>query len=480
MSLIGRRFIRISMMLALVAGMLGSAGKVGAQGQPGTSIPGQWQSSINLQNPGTTASTVSIQFFDANGGLITTYDVQGGLAANAAVSIFVPAQVAGLAAGQYSAVVVSDQPVLASVNTASTNANTGPWTAFGYEGMDGAGAAATLYFPGLYKGYYNFDSEIVIQNADATAATLTARFYNRQGQEIANIAMGTLAPNASRTFPTTSLTQLPSGNDAGVFGAVVTSTEGRNLVGIANINRTAPTAATASYNAFTNGSSTLFAPALYKGYYGFSSALSLQAVGGPASGTITYSNGATQSFNLAANAAEEFYQPNNASLPSGDTAGVFSAKVTATSGNVVGLVSLDVPGGRRGATLVGSFASYNVPTAASSSVNIPNVLSDYYGYFSAVTVQNTSSSATNITITYAGGQTRTFSNVPANGTINIIHLNNTGDVLPDATSTSAVVSSSNGAPLVAVIQHNTDANVIGYNAAKDSGDFLIAISGTAK
>jgi hypothetical protein len=475
-----RRMMSIALALALVLSVAAlGATPAAAQGQPGTGAPGTWQSSINLQNPNSTAANVTIKFYNATGGLARTYGPTS-IPANGALSIFVPAQVADLAGGQYSAVVESDVPVNASVNTASTNSPAQPWTAFGYEGADTAQAAATLYFPGLYKNYYNFFSEMVIQNAGSASTNLTARFYNVSGTQIAEVALGSLAANASRTFTTASLAQLPSGNQTGLFGAIVTSSGNVPIVGIANIWRGAPTAGTASYSAATAGSATLFAPALYKEYYGFGSALTLQAVGGPAAGTITYSNGTTASFNLAQNASQEFYQPANAALPQGNTAGVFSARVQTTSGQVVGLVSLSVPSGVRGGQQVGDFASYNVPGRASSTVNIPNVLSDYYGYFSAVTVQNTSNTATNVTITYANGTSRTVNNVPANGTVNIIHLNNAGDTLPDNTTTSARVTASGGAQLVAVIQHNTDPNVRGFDPAKRPSDFLIALTGSAQ
>jgi hypothetical protein len=333
-----------------------------------------------------------------------------------------------------------------------------------------------LYFPGLYKNYYNFSSEMVVQNADTQAATLTASFFRQDGSKIADVPLGTLAPNASKTFPTGVLNQLPGGTQ-GIFGAMVTSSEGRNLVGIANIWRTSPSNGTASYNAYTSGSSTLFAPGLYNNYYGFESALTVQAVGGPASGTITYSNGQTENFTLGANAAQAFFQPANGNLPSGNQGGIFSAKVTATSGQIVGIVSLSVRGAVNGR---GDFASYNLPkNNATPNVSIPNVMDDYYGFFTAITVQNTGATATNVTIKYATGATRTFQNVAPNGTIAITHLPGANaDGLIDRTNTSAVVSSSNNMPLVAVVQHNTDAKVVGYNPAKMPRDFLLAVTGS--
>ena len=454
--------------LTLVLGV----SSIAAQGQPGTDAPGVWGSSINLQNTGTGTATITIQFYDSSGTLVHTYTPDP-LAAGGAVSIYVPGVVTGLASGQYSAVVSSDQPVIASVNTGSTNSATAPWTSFAYDGFDQSQAGTTLYFPGNYKNYYNFYSEIVVQNTGSSTATLTGTFKKADGTVIAsNVAMGTLAPNASKTFPMSAFSQLPSGNADGLFGAVISSDQ--PIVGVANIWREQPTNGTASYSGFTGGSSTLYAPALYKEYYGFGSALTIQNVGtGTATGTVTYSNGTTKNFSLAEGAAIEFYQPADPALPGGNTNGVFAASVTATSGQVVGLVSLSIPTGTNG-----DFASYNVPSSAATSVNIPNVNSDYYGFFSAVTVQNTDTSqSTNVTITYADNTSRTFNNIPPGGVVNIIHLNGAGDTLPDKTSTSAVVSSSNGVNLVAVIQHNTASGVNGYDPSKVPSDFLQAVTG---
>ncbi len=443
-----------------------------------TNAPGVWSSAINLQNVTTSTATVVITFYNANGNVVTTY-TPSPLAGGEALSIFVPAISASpaLPSGQYSVVISSDVQILASVNTASTNSGSAPWTAFAYDGFDSSQAGSVLYFPGNYKNYFNFFSELVIQNTDpATTANVTATFRNQSGGVIAsNVSLGAIAPNASKTIAMSSIGALPSGN-SGIFGAVVTSNEGVNLVGVANIWRTTPVAGTASYSGFTNGSTQLFAPSLLNNYFGFNSAITIQNVHPSANaiGTLTYSNGTVENFNLVPGAAKDYYQPNNPSLPSGNANGLLAAKVNVTSGSVVGLVSQSVPSSS------GSFASYNVPSSATASVNIPSVLSDYYGYFSAVTVQNTGTTPTNVTINYATGQSRTISNVAAGATVNFIHLDNTNDVLPFRTATSATVNSSNGNLLVAVIQHNTASNVAGYNSAKAPSDFLLAVTGVSE
>ena len=467
--------LRLVMTLAavLLLGVLVTT--VGAQGQPGTSAPGTWGSAINLQNVGSGEAAIVIQFYDSDGNEIeqAQYTPEP-LAPNGALSIYVPAVIDDLGAGQYAAVVSSNQPVLASVNTSSTNSSSPPWTSFAYDGFDSSQTGTTLYFPGNYKNYYGFFSELVIQNAGAQTATLKGTFKRANGTTIASdVAMGTIEPNAAKTFPMSAFGQLPSGNTNGIFGATITSDEAVPLVGVANIWRSTPTAGTASYSGFTQGSSTLYAPSLLKNYYGFGSALTVQNVGtGVAEGTVTYSNGTVRNFSLQEGAAQDYYQPADSALPSGNTDGIFAAEVVATSGEIVGLVSLSIPAGTSG-----DFASYNVPSQATTSIRIPNVNSDYYGFFSAVTVQNTGQTPTDVTINYANGSSRTFTQVPGGASVNIIHLNNAGDVLPNRTATSATVTAAN--PLVAVIQHNTASNVSGFDPSKQPSDFLLAVTGVA-
>ncbi|HSH83122.1 MAG TPA: hypothetical protein VLA19_31700 [Herpetosiphonaceae bacterium] len=478
-----RRTMSLVAMLALATAVFGSSGRAAAQGQATTAAPGTWESAINLQNNSDqAASPVVINFYNADGTLIKAYTLAEPIPARGAVSIFVPAFVTDLASGQYSATVESVQPLIASVSTGSTNSPTPPWTSFAYEGVNAGETATSLFFPLLQKGYFNFFSEMVIQNAGASTANVTARFVNATGQTIHTANLGAVAPKASRTFPINAIQQLPSGDVAGIFGAVVTSTENMPLVGVANIWRTTPTAGTASYNAFTAGSNTLYAPALLKNYYGFVAALTLQNVHPTetASVTVAYSNGQRETLQLAPSAARALLPFNNPQMGSGDPAGLFAARVTTSGGSLVGVVSQSIPTGTSGA-----FAAYKAPNTASARVNVPSVVSDYYGYFTAVNVQNAGNAATNITITYAPSATcpgittnsRTFNNVAAGQSVNILHLNNAGDVLPNNCATSAVVTSSGGQGLVATMQQNTAANVAGFAANKQPSDFLSAVTG---
>ncbi len=464
----------VGLLLALAAVLMSTTNSAFAQT---SKTPASKSSSINLQNIGSEPADVVINFYDDAGNQVATSWDTGNdpIPAGGALSLYVPVAMADLQPGQYAAVVSSSTEVLASVNTSSSASNSAPWIGFAYDGFDSSEAGETLYFPGNYNNYFGFFSELVIQNAGAGDATVSASFTDANGNTVATKTLGTIKPNAAKTYAMEDL-GLPSGNSAGLFGATITATssDAVSLVGVANIWRLSPTAGTASYSGFTSGSSEVFAPALYKEYFGFGSALTIQNVSTTenAAGSIVYGNGHTVPFNLGPGAAAEFYQPGDAALPSGNSAGVFSAKATATSGSIVGLVSLSVPDGG-----AGSFASYNAAPEAKAEVKIPNINSDYFGFFTAVTVQNTGISSADITITYPSGQFRTFPGVGGGQTVNILHLNSSGDVLANSTSTSAKVTASNGNPLVAVIQHNTAPGVNGHDASKTPSDFLFAVTG---
>ncbi|MGQ9554598.1 MAG: DUF5719 family protein, partial [Anaerolineae bacterium] len=367
-----------------------------------------------------------------------------------------PTDVAGLADGQYSAVIQSNVPLLVVANSSST----APSTAGAYNGIDAAAAAKKLYFPGTYNNYYSFYSELVLQNTEATQATVTLRFYGDAGTLVKEDSGNTIPANGTRVFALQDISGLPSGNTTGRFSVEVESTT--NLVGVCNIWSATMYGEYSDYNAYTSGTTSAYAPSLLNNYYGFVSALTVQNVDTTdANITVTYSNGVTETRTLAPRTSVEYYQPNNASLPSGNTNGIFSAKVECTNGkNIVVLVNQEDKS-------KGLLASYNAPIQGSTVVNAPVVLKAFYGWFSAVTVQNVGTAPANITLTYSSGQTRTANNVPANGTYNFIQLAAAGDTLPDSSSVSARVEGTQ--PLVVVVNENSDDRY-----AATPGDYLLA------
>jgi len=438
---------------------------VGAQVVDTTRAPGTWVSSINIQNTGTTQAYVVLDFYSSTGANVLNFVVDPPIVAGGSRSLYVPTQIPGLSDGQYSVIASSDQPLQVVANSTSTS----PSTAGAYTGLQSSEIGSTLFFPGLYNNYYGFYSELVLQNTETLAASVDITFYNQTtGAQVAQVLGAAIPATSSRVFSLSGLAGVPSGNTTGLLSAKVVST--RALAGVANIWTGAKFGEYSDYNGYVGGSTTVvYAPALYKNYYGFVSSLTVQNISATSGNIrITYSNGTVETATLGPNQSKEYYQPNNLALPSGNTAGVFSAKVESLSGaQIVVLVNVEDKN-------KGLLASYNGPSVATTSVNLPVVLKSFYKWFSAETVQNVGTAPTNITITYASGQTRTFSNVPANGTVNIIELATAGSVLPDGSSVSAVVTSS-GQPIVAVVQENSDQL---YTTVK--GDYLLAYTGIAR
>lgn len=458
-----KRFWLVVVIVSIV-GLL-AVGSIAAQGVTGTQAPGTWVSSINVQNTGTSDATVLLTFYDSSGAVALAYTVDPPIPAGGSRSLYVPAEIPGLADGQYSVIASSNQPLQIVANSSSSV----PSTAGAYTGLQSDEVGKALYFPGLYNNYYSFYSEMVLQNIESQDATVTLTFYDQgTGAQVGEITGVNIPATSSRVFALADLTGVPSGNVTGLLSAKVTSD--RDLAAVANIWSSAMYGEYSDYNAYVVGATAVvYAPALYNDYYGFVSALTVQNIDSiNADIEVTYSNGETETKTLLPNQAFQYYQPNNAALPSGNSAGVFSAKVESlNSAQIVVLVNVEDKN-------KGLLASYNGPSSASTSVNVPVVLKSFYNWFSAQTVQNVGSVSTDITITYADGNSKIFTGVPANGTVNIIELDSAGSVLPDGSSISAVITSS-GEPIVAVVQENSE---VMYGTTP--GDYLLAYTGIAQ
>ena len=491
-----KRVLSGAMSLAIAASAFASpAAGVFAQSRTQTNAPGTWGSAILIQNVGTatlTADQYSIDFYTSAGTGPTTLTPPTGadIAAGASKEFYIPNSTAvTLDPGQYSAVVNSAQPVKAVVNSSTDHATAAPWSAFSYEGIDSADAKTKLYFPGFYKNYYGFQSELVIQNTGTIAATVQATFYNgHTGAVVGPIQLGSIAAYAAVTFSGNDAlfpnTSLPSGTADSIWSVVVESTNGVNLAGVSNIwTESVSDAGVSSYNASGTGNQKLYAGAIYNQYYGFVSSLTLQNVSATevANGTIRYSNGITQSFTIPSNRVKEVFVPNVPNIGTKDTDKLLAAEITATSGSLVGLVNIQRKAAGSLTTSDPSnpaLGSYNTATAASTSVRVPAIYATYYGYFTAVTVQNTNLTQPADTIlTYADGTTWKQT-IPPGETRNFDHLPTTsGNPLALATNVQTGGTITATQPVVVVIQHNSDRALTTAKAKFFPNDFLFALSG---
>ena len=389
-------FLKLAMIVALMVTALTPAVVSGDGSDP-------WVAGIQVANLDTQPATITIEFYNTSGTLVYTYVDSTPIAAGDSETYYVPTILPDSAATSFrgSAVVSSERNIAAIVNE---NAGSGagydqpPGILRGsYTGIRAAETATNLYMPVALKTYYGFNSQLVVQNAGATAA-INFEFFNQAGASIATYVASNVAANASAIVELDTLTPTTGSIPSGFNGSVkVTSTS--NLAGMVN-NMTSSFLQT--YNAFrtADGGTTLYVPAVFNAYYGYVSSIQVQNVGTVSTNiTVTYSDGIVKTASsVGPNSSAMFYQPTEGHL-SGFNG---SAIVTSSAANVVAVV----------AQLSSVKASnYNAASGGSMQIVAPALFKSYYGYDTALTVQNVGTVATNISVSYSDGLSASATNV---------------------------------------------------------------------
>ncbi len=373
----------------------------GAQG-----IVGKWDSSFTVVNLGTASATVSITFYDDEGGehvpavldaaVPTPTPNPFSLAGGASMVIYVPGIPATeLADGRYSVVVSADQPIAAIANL--VGANGGIYYNGSYSGASDE-AQTSQSLPSVNKAFWGWNSHLSIQNLTGAAQTVNVDFYNGTATSIDTETLSVPA-YSSWHLDVAGITEVPDGFN----GSVVVTAAGP----VAAIdNQTNDTLGnTQDYNAFSSGATTMYCAALYQQYYTWDTSLNVQNVGTTTTTVdIAYSDGTTTTKELGPNAAFLFLQAGET-----HTAATFSAVVTSAE-PIVAVVNAANP--------VNQAQTYTCVPAGAMSFYAPIVEKNYYGWDSGVQIQNLSSTDANVTLTYEveGGCASDYV-VPANGTL---------------------------------------------------------------
>lgn len=363
----------VLMVLALAFPLAASAGTPG----------GPFSSAFRVQNLSTSTANCVYSFYNAAGAAVYTSS-SSSINSGDSLFVYVPS-VGGLANGEYSGVVSCDQDVAAVVNWSDANSGAA------FEGVGSADTATTLYAPGVYDNYYNFYTNVYVQNASSSPVNVTVQIYAPgNAVPVATQTFNSLAPNASHLFEQAGLGALANNVP---YSAKIVGTG--NIAAVINIYGGVGTAADNqlySYNAFKSGSTKAYAPLIMNNYYGYNTSLAIQNLGGSSTPyTVTYGSGQVQTGNLAANSSVSLYSP-AAGIPSGNGPGLTSATVQANQPIVI-LVN-ESNSYRRAASYAG-FAAGNTKSRA------PIVLRSYYNFDSSVTCQNLGNAAATMTIDYA-------------------------------------------------------------------------------
>lgn len=401
---------------------------------------GPFSSAFRVQNLESTTASCTYTFYDSTGGTAYTSSAAT-VNAGDSLYVYVP-DLASLASGSYSAVVSCDKKVAAVVNFSDANSGAS------HSGISSPGTI--WYAPGIYDNYYDFYSNIVVQNASASSVDVTIEIY-----AAGNITpVLTQGPTSVPAYASVSFEQegQASLSDDQSYSAKITGTG--DIAPIVNIyGRGTFDNQLYSYNAFTAGSTKAYTPLIMNNYYGYSTALVIQNMGSSSSNvTVTYTNGVSDNYTIASGAAESIYTPSVAGIPAGNT--LYGATIESTNSQDLVVLVNESNGYNRA-------ASYSGFAAGSTEVRAPIVMKRYYEFNSSVTCQNVGTAAATMNIAYAtsASGTSTSPSIPVGSTH--LFLQQTDPVLAGAPAnyiSSATITSSENIVCVVNQDMNEGAN----------------------
>jgi hypothetical protein len=264
------------------------------------------------------------------------------------------------------------------------------------------------------KAFYGFDTEISVQNASGSPVDVTVNYYNKAGTLVsgATDTCNSLAVGAACRRNQADNSVLP-GNFNG--SAEVTSSGPVVVV----VNQNGPNKQN-TYNGFTGGGPTLYAPIIMNAYYGFKTVVQVQNVGSSATEVrVTYSDGVVVTSNpVPPKSSVSFYNwtEGHASNFLG------SAKIESIGGSdIVGTVNQtnDIQS-----------SSYNLFVGGAGTFVLPTIMRNYYDYSTSFQIQNVSTSAVDCVVTYDDGvpaaPSGSLTGIPAGGSVLVPNRNETG------------------------------------------------------
>ncbi len=268
-----KKVFSIVMVLALTLALASAAlASVPAPGGP-------FNSAFRVQNLEDSAALCSYAFYGADGAAAFTSGTES-VAPGDSLYVYVP-DVSGLLTGSYSAVVSCDRKVAAVSNFSDANSGAS------YSGV--AEPGMEWFAPGIYDNYFDYYSNVVVQNASAAPVDVTLEIFEPGNTTPVFEETETAVPaNAAVSFEQEGLTELV---DDQFYSAKITATG--NVAPIVNIyGQGSADNQLYSYNAFTAGSTVAYAPVIMSNYYGYNTALVIQNIGATdAAVTVEYTNG---------------------------------------------------------------------------------------------------------------------------------------------------------------------------------------------
>lgn len=404
---------------------------------------------------------IIVTYYDANG-VAQPWQIQRTVQGGGSVTIQQAVDDPDLLAGRYSAVVSSDQPIAAVVNqqlgTLGSRTSIAPFSSY-----SGSSAGATkVIIPEVLYNWFNYYTEFYIQNTGGASSTNVKITYTptsigacTTGAALVDdpvVTVGT--PLAQYASIQVSQFAKPALGAPSVAGC--TAFTGR-FMGMAVITADQPIVVVVNQvtqnklftsNGFTASGTNLVVPAYLRNWYGYYASLTLanagpseasvQLVYTPSPGsspsaviTTTHTVPSMKSINIydgsTANASQSdlvtAYPYNPAFAANKQPLKFFgSIKLTSTQPILakVNQESEAVSGNKAGA--------YNVPltTDGTNQISVPLIQSDFYGYYTSLTIMTVDGEEATVEITYTSdndfstkkGVSKTYTLTTTNGFLN--------------------------------------------------------------
>ena len=271
--------------------------------------------SITYQNVGDSSATINFAFYPENNG--TAINVNRTLAAGAGSSVFVGSlnEIASGFSG--SAVLSSDQPIVATlVQVSGDSAVKNRPLSNGF-----SSGSSEVLFATVLKNQFSTTTRFSVQNVSSAPVNLTVNIYNAAAPSDPPIQVthNNLPAGAAKYFDMSSLPEVTASsfNGSATVTAVLSSdgTTPADIVGSA-IEASTTGSAISAFEGVSSGSGTVYMASALCQAFGASSAYAVQNVGGSSTTvTVTYATGQTDNATIEPGAKASFQGCN--ALPAG-------------------------------------------------------------------------------------------------------------------------------------------------------------------
>jgi hypothetical protein len=420
-------------------------------------------SSFTVQNvSGSDGVQVNVKFIAEDGTTYTPTQLDGdgnitnpfSLDDGESQQVYVP-NVPNLPSGRYAVEISADGEIVAQAGVAGTGALRFSGSYVGFNS-----GAPTAYLPSIAYNFAGWYSMISVQNLGTDPADVTISITCADG------TTGTLTQNdipAKASYTWALKDETPTGFTGSTVcdgSAEITTAGGQPIVVVNNQNKP-NNGATNTFEGAAAGADTIYVPSLSYNFSGWNSALTIRKLGsGSTTVTVTYDDGdPNDTFELTdAAPAQKLYMPNYH-----DQEGRFGAVISATGG----IELLAVVGTTKASEGFSGATSGVLSGTGSSSVAIPNVSKNYFGWKSAINCQNVGDVATTLSVSYAGYTASAYetTSLSKGGSTQILVFNET--FLPDGFQGGATITANTAGAEIACTVGNSNPD----KAADNPGDW---------